>query len=257
MTYKTEDMTWVRFYPEFRAGFYVEKAGYFDERPQVNTSITQIIALIMLPFAVAQSPWFLLTIPLLLFGYGKIYIHLPIKTGIQDCDSAAWGINFHDNKIWIYIGGAGNFEGGRKWKAITLPWHMTWVRTSTLMKRGYDWFHETESNRVDWSKDKDTVGSRDWLNENKWTGTHEYLDKYDNTIVNATIGVEEREWRPLWFKWTGLFAKTHRTIAVEFDKEVGERKGSWKGGTIGCSYRIKTGETPHECLVRMQNEREF
>lgn len=259
MTYLTENPEkWVSFYPKFRSGFYIEKAGYFDERPVINTSTTQLVLLAALPFLLSYSLWFMLLLPfVLLFGWGMIFIYLPIKTGIQDCDSAVWGFNYHDNKLWIYVGGAGNFEGGRKWKTLEMPWSLTWVRTSTLMKDGYDWFHETKDNRKDWSGDENTIGSHDWLMKNRWEETHPYIDKFDNTIVNATIGVSEREWRPIWFKWTKLFAKTSKTIDVEFDKEVGKRKGSWKGGTLGCGYELQPSETPVECLKRMERERTF
>lgn len=250
--YKTEDPEWVSFYPRFSSSLYVDKAGYFDERPQLHTSITQLIALIATPVLLCYTPFGLALIPFLFFGWGKLYIHLPIRTGIEDCDSASWGFSYHSNKIWIYIGGGGNFEGGRKWKTITMPWDLTWVRTSTLTNDG--WFHETKSNRLDWGGSG--IGSFEWLELNKWKETHEYTDKHDGTKVNATISVKEREWRPLWFMWTKLFSKTVRSIDVEFDQEVGKRKGSWKGGTLGCGYDLKN-ETPLECLRRMESEREF
>jgi hypothetical protein len=69
--------------------------------------------------------------------------------------------------------------------------------------------------------------------------------------------VEEREWRPRWFKWTSLFSKVKRTIDINFNDEVGERTGSWKGGTLGCGYDLLPDETPLECLRRMEKEREF
>lgn len=256
--YLTEDQKWVSFYPTASTGFYIEKAGYFDERPQINTSVTQLILLFVLPFLLAHSLWALLLLPFILFfGWGSLYIHLPIRTGIQDCDSATWGINYHNNKIWIYIGGAGNFDGGRKWLTFTMPWDLTWIRTSTLMKDGYDWFHETEGNRKIWNGDESVIGSYEWVNKNRWQETHPYIDKFDNTVVNATICVMEMEWRPLWFKWTKLFAKVRRSIDIEFDKEVGKRKSSWKGGTLGCGYELLPNETPAECLKRMEKEREF
>jgi len=260
MAYMTENPEWATFYPKWSWGFYIEKAGYFDERPEIHTSLTQLIVLIsIIPAVLYLSPWFLFLFPLLFFGWGAMYIHLPIKTGIQDCDSATWGINFHGNKIWIYVGGGGNFEGGRKYKTIRMPWDMEWVRTSTLLKDGHDWFHETKQNRKTWEEDLDgkIIGSYGWINKNRWKETHPFVDKYDNTTVNATIGVEEREWRPLWFMWTSLFAKKSKTISIEFDKEVGKRKGSWKGGTIGCGYELLPNETPIQCLSRMERERAF
>jgi len=123
MKYITENPEWVSFYPRFNSSLYLEKASYFDERPQINTSVTQLVVLLMLPTLCYLSIWFMLLVPFVFFGWGKLYINLPIKTGIQDCDSAAWGFNYHDNKIWIYIGGGGNFEGGKKWKTITMPWN--------------------------------------------------------------------------------------------------------------------------------------
>lgn len=258
MKYLTENPEWISFYREFNTSFYIEKAGYFDERPQIHTSVTQLFMLVLLPFLLYYSFFFLLLTPLLFFGYGKLYIKLPIKTGIQDCESGAYGFNYHDNMIWIYIGGGGNFEGGKKWKTFTMPWNKEWVRTSTLMKDDI-WFHETKNNKINWVDDKngDIVGSHDWLGLNKWKGTYPYIDSYDDAVVTATISVSEREWRPLWFKWTNIFSYKRKTIEIEFDKEVGAKKGSWKGGVLGCSYELLPNEIPLECLKRMEKERKL
>lgn len=260
--YQTERPEWVTFSPGSNTSFYIEKAGYFDERPEIHTSITQILVLLVLPFlTIFLSAWFLFLIPLLFFGWGSLYIHLPIRTGIQDCESAAWGFNYHSNKIWIYIGGGGNFEGGKKWKTFTMPWDLTWVRTSTLLADN-SWYHETKANRLASSLRKSesaekTVGGYEWLNLHKWKEVHPYIDSYDNTVVNATICVVEREWRPLWFMWTNLFSKKTKSLDINFDQEVGKGKGTWKGGTLGCGYSFKAGETPLECLRRMERERKF
>lgn len=253
MKYLTEDPKWVSFYPKFNSSFYVEKAGYFDERPQVHTSVTQLIALACLPLAFI-SAWFLLLAPFVFFGWGALYINLPIKTGIQDCESAAWGFNYHDNTIWIYIGGGGNLDGGKKYKTFHMLWEMDWIRTSTWLKDN-TWFHETKGNLTKWQGDG--YGTHDWLNKEKWQETYPYIDSYDNTTVNATISVEEREWRPRGARWTSLFAKIRKEISVEFDNEVGKGKGSYKGGTLGCGYEMRPNETPLECLKRMEKERRF
>ena len=253
--YLTEDQRWVTFYPKFCTGFYIEKAGYFDERPVVHVSLTSLIVLALLPALLVHSLWFLLLTPLLIFGWGQMFIHLPIRTGIQDCESAAWGINYHGNILWIYIGGGGNFEGGRKWKTIYMPWDRKWVRTSTLLKNK-EWFHETKSNRVKW-EDTEEYGTQNWLDKNQWQETHEYTDNYDGKVVNATISVKEREWRPRGWQFTNLFAKVVRDIEVEFDEEVGKEKGSWKGGVLGCGQTLLPNETPLECLKRMEKDKNF
>jgi hypothetical protein len=47
------------------------------------------------------------------------------------------------------------------------------------------------------------------------------------------------------------------SIEVGFDDEVGERTGSWKGGTIGCGYDMLPDESAVQCLRRMERERKF
>lgn len=54
-----------------------------------------------------------------------------------------------------------------------------------------------------------------------------------------------------WPRWIS------ESIDVEFDGEVGERTGSWKGGTIGCGYDLNPGETMLSALRRMERNREF
>ena len=73
----------------------------------------------------------------------------------------------------------------------------------------------------------------------------------------ATVYVERRAWRPLCLRWTGLIEKVSTCIDVQFDDEVGEQAGSWKGGTVRCGYALKPNETPLSCLRRMERERKF
>ena len=73
----------------------------------------------------------------------------------------------------------------------------------------------------------------------------------------ATIRVTEREWRWKWFNWLKYPRKICRDIDVEFSEEIGEKKGSWKGGCVGCAYQMKKGETPYQTLMRMEKERRF
>ena len=47
------------------------------------------------------------------------------------------------------------------------------------------------------------------------------------------------------------------SINVDFDGEVGEGTGSWKGGTIGCGYDLRPGEDMLAALRRMERERRF
>jgi len=87
---------------------------------------------------------------------------------------------------------------------------------------------------------------------------HPYLYTLRNKqiqIRTAKIQVEEREWRWMWK--ASSFKKVQRYIDIKFNDEVGEQTGSWKGGTIGCGFNMLKGETPLQCLRRMENERRF
>lgn len=69
----------------------------------------------------------------------------------------------------------------------------------------------------------------------------------------ATIKPEKRLWLRPWLP----FRRESRYIDIEFNGEVGERSGSWKGGCIGCSFDMLAGESPLDALRRMELSRKF
>lgn len=241
-------------------------AGYFDKRPLIHCSLSQIISISLWPALGFHWYSLLLLIPFFA-SWGALYITLPIKTIYDECEPPRYGVYYHSAGIWICM--------GRKIKCIHMPYSYDWVRTSVLLKDG-SWEHETKGNRKDFYKDV-------WKNV-RWTESHPYTYVLKKGFVQhriATIRVEEREWRQLWLKWTNLFSKKNRDISVEFSYggpikrevlfekqmhkkenpehtgEVGERTGSWKGGTVGCGYKMLPNETPLDTLRRMERERKF
>lgn len=95
---------------------------------------------------------------------------------------------------------------------------------------------------------------------NDWKSVYDYtyiLNNGDIQKRKATVTVEKREWRRKFLQWTPFFGKREKYIEIMFDDEVGERTGSWKGGCIGCSYKMKSDETPEQTLRRMEKERKF
>jgi hypothetical protein len=72
----------------------------------------------------------------------------------------------------------------------------------------------------------------------------------------ATVYVDRMTWRMRWFPILP-FKKVRTSINVQFDAEVGEGTGSWKGGCTGCGYEMRDGETPLTTLRRMEHERKF
>ena len=74
----------------------------------------------------------------------------------------------------------------------------------------------------------------------------------------ATVSVTRRIWYWRIFKKLKIGPKIDSTtLDIEFDDEVGEMTGGWKGGAIGCSYEMKPGETTEQTLRRMEKERKF
>lgn len=71
-----------------------------------------------------------------------------------------------------------------------------------------------------------------------------------NALVK--LSVETRHYRRFRF-----MKKTVRSIWVEFNREMGERIDTWKGGTIATGINMMDGETAHQALARMQKTREL
>ena len=219
---KVYKRSWFTFYFTNSFDISFELCGYFDNRPRFNFDL----------------------------GFFSLELILPFRnTWTDECYPPKWGISIHNNTFWIYKGGKGNMGGGCKWWTFYIPFiTKDWYRTSILLKDG-TWEHETKGNKKNFYKDE-------WKDKQAvWD--YDFTDKYDNTIIPTKIYVNEREWRPKWLKWTKLFAKVSTDIDVHFSKEVGKRKGSWKGGTIGCGYQIRPNETPLDCLKRMEQDLKF
>ena len=194
-----------------------ESNGYFDNRPRFNLDL------------------FLFSLTLI----------LPIKNKYEnECESPKYGISYFDGIFWIRF-------GMDKYWTIYSPFSLQWVRTSILKKDG-SYEHETNKNRKDFYEDK-------WK-EIIWSESHPYIYHLNSGEIQervATIFVKEREWRMHWFKWLPIMKKIKKVIEVEFNEEVGQNSGSWKGGVIGCSYNLLENETPLQCLRRMEIERKF
>ena len=73
-------------------------------------------------------------------------------------------------------------------------------------------------------------------------------------LRTASVVIEKMTWGLRWWRFPVL---TRDYIDVTFSDEVGERTGSWKGGTIGCSYNLLPGESAEACFRRMEQDRKF
>jgi len=219
---KCDIIDWIIFYWAWRFDISYEGCGYFDNYPRINLDLIFFRLCITLPF---KNDW------------------------TDECDPPKYGIAIHNKTFWIYKGGKGNMNGGNKWWTWDIPFiTKNWIRTSILLKNGV-WEHEYKGDRKNFWEDS-------WKEEQE-SWTYNYTDSYDGEVIPTTIYVEQREWRPKWLEWTKLFRDISTVIDVHFSKEVGKRKGSWKGGTVGCNYEMLPNESPLECLKRMEKQRKF
>lgn len=181
----------------------------------------------------------------------------------------------HEREYGFSYGGSGGVgEGGflqvfygydmnggpthQRWSCFT-PWN-NWrhVRHSYYDLNGLWWWTEPE----DW---RFAIASSTVVGQGMtWDGIKEIEDRcptrtfsftdFDGEKLTAKTRIEEREWRcgTGWFKWLAKFKKPiiHRSLDIEFSGETGRRKGSWKGGTIGCGIEMLPGELHESAFKR-------
>lgn len=218
------DFKWGYFAPGFAFRFIVHRGGYFDRR-----------------WAVTISP-----------GWGTLHVKLPFGTRLSEgCSPPRYGIAIHSNTFWLYIGGEYDDSIGECTGKEWITWDLPWV---TLIHR--DWAVLTpEGNMV--SSSETGLGLTDLIKQYAAKQQQPYTYVRNNGEIQhrtATISVTEGIWSRKWFPF---IKKVYKTIDVEFDDEVGERSGSWKGGVLGCSYLMKPGENMEDTLRRMEQDREF
>lgn len=176
-----------------------------------------------------------------------------------DCDAPSWGTAIHSSTFWIYKGGDGNGYGGNRWWTWDIPFFTKkHIRHDVVCNLG-DYDGNPDLRLVPYETlvkaDKDYCPLE--KNDLVYKYRYDYTDKYDGEVIPCTFWVEEREWRPKWLTWTGRWKKVERYIEIVFSEEVGRGKGGWKGGCLGCGYVLKEGETPMECIRRMERQRRF
>jgi hypothetical protein len=161
------------------------------------------------------------------YGFSVAEGHLSVSYGRQTDDSST-------EKRWGYF----------------LPWTQWRFVRHSLYNRNGDHF---------WSQ----YGRGSW---DEFSKMKEQCDKvifvftdFDGEEIEATTLIEEREWHrgEGWFKWlSSLYnPKIRRSLDIDFSKEVGKEKGSWKGGTTGHGIEMLHPDELHENAFRRYCEK--
>lgn len=176
-------------------------------------------------------------------NFGLVFVDIYVNTPWPKGDDQGYGFSFAESGIHYQWGGRGHV-----W---LYPWDWTFIR-KWVQVNGSSW----AEGRLVW------VEVPEQLNPDAiamlWK--HPYKYKLNNGEVQkrvATIYVDRYEYRRRWLTRLPWWSRKYESIDVRFNKEVGERTGSWKGGCVGCSYKMLPGEKPLDTLLRMQSERKF
>ena len=225
------DFVWGYFAPRLGLELYLNRGTYFDQRYAINFAL----------------------------GWGKFMVRLPFKTKLKEgCDMPRYGVAVHSDTFWIYKGGYYDESIGQvQDRNSSWSWYLPFFAWE------FDW-HKIKGKDGNWRTmgrgrlgERSGIDSWDFRKESAYTEVHPYTYKLKSGVVQertATCTVEERKWHRKWFPF---LTKLHRVIDIEFNEEVGERSGSWKGGVLGCSYPLQQNESVLQCLKRMEVEREL
>ena len=140
-----------------------------------------------------------------------------------------------------------------------LPWAM-WrhVRTSFYDQNGELFWSEPDTSKMS-REERSAIRDEFWEKKDACPKVGFWLRDYDGDLVKATTFIEEREWKrgEKWCSWLSLFwrPKIRRDLDIQFDRETGKEKGSWKGGVIGTGIQMVPGDT-HESAMRRYCEQE-
>ena len=139
--------------------------------------------------------------------------------------------------------------------------HLNWGARTKIVHHPWDWVHVLhEVQREDGSWVSPRAEYSPPYSDGRAVGEFFYSyrlksGEYQNRV--ATVYCERREWRWRWLMWAAWPRRRSQCISVNFDDEVGERTGSWKGGCLGCGYEMLPGETAEQTLRRMERDRKF
>ena len=173
-------------------------------------------------------------------GWGYFSIKVPCnKETIESPDHSKYGISIHSLSLWIYK--------GKKYISWEFPYFNLKLKSTEVIDNNGDWY-ALQKGEDGWDLKNDGKLS---ITKIPFTYT---LRSGEIQERIATIYTEKRTWCRKWFPF---LKKTSTSLDVEFDKEVGEETGSWKGGTVGCSCEKFDDETVEEAFQRMINKRKF
>lgn len=175
--------------------------------------------------------------------------------GYWDYIQKKYGFYIHNDYIHTYYGiqpgvwSSKDKENSDHTKLFDIPWRQTYLlywRYWTPDWKIYDMISIDKKGRLDYSHVQSIQKS---VPKVKFR-----FNDFDGEEIIATCYIEERrdEHGTGWCKWLKYFKKPLISyfLRLEFDKETGYEKGSWKGGTLGHAVEMGFKESPLEAFKR-------
>lgn len=168
-----------------------------------------------------------------------------------------YGFSLSDGFLQVFLGAKTHDSTTTKSWSKFLPWtQWRFYRLSLYDTTGAEFWTQIE-NRGNGTKLRNFDAQREA--QERCEKAAFTIDDYDGERINVTTHIEEREWKfgVGWFRWLSMFRrnKVRRSLSINFDKECGPEKGSWKGGLCGTGIDMLPGEL-HEAAFRRYCEQE-
>jgi hypothetical protein len=224
--------------------------GDWDERRGCDLRLSAFGHTLIIALPPLLKPWHRKVYP----GWDAATVERLGRDWYWDSDERQFGFTIAEGALHVHYGRQANDSRDDKTKVYFFPWRCWRPVRHSLYDLSGDHFYTLQPRRH-------SLGDAAW--HNHWTAEQaieaacpaavfEFAD-YDGEHILATTRIEEREWLlgEGRFKWLSMFRKPNvaRSLDICFSSEVGKRKGSWKGGTIGHSITMKPDEL-HEAAFR-------
>lgn len=164
-----------------------------------------------------------------------------------------FGFRHSDGAMTFHFGKQTGEWPGCKSKTWFYPWRETTCIRHSLYDDAGDFFADMPDHRPVRLSDVNNWKARNALEAACPVRLFLFAEN-DGDLRVAQCRIEECEWRRGRGLWRWLLAwkpnMVRRSLAIEYSDEVGRRKGSWEGGTIGCGIDMEKGELPIEAFTR-------
>lgn len=168
------------------------------------------------------------------FVWGKVQIHLPFKTRLSEgCDMPQYGFYYAHRNLCICWGG----KYDREWGQVTIPRFYSW--DIPFISYVFE-YHKMQIDGLWVEYDFDLYDKMD-----KAPKQFNYFHGQEVIPVTVTWSINKRQWHRKWLPWIKMI---HIDYQFESNEELGPRRGSYKGGTIGFSRTVTGNETALQAL---------